>query len=222
MKTKGLLSVFILLLDVCFLPHLLIWIHHRLVFGLNPFVRLVFLIVILLVSIPFVIKWYRWLNSQWFVKSNNEPVVLFAMAVICLIISCMISGNASMDIRLHDTYYIISYFSIVLFGSFLFGIFCSIYYLFPRIFRRNLNISLSRFHFWITYIGLNLLIIIRYIDQIVSDPRRYVQYSGWASFQNFDYFNRYIVIAVICVLVAQLLFIFNVIYSLFKEDKSGV
>jgi cytochrome c oxidase subunit I len=221
MKIKGLLGVFIILLAVCLLPHLLIWIRHRLIFGLNPVVELVFLIIILLVSIPFVIKWNRSLSRQWFVKSNNEPIILFAMGVLCLIISCIIFGNASIDIHLHDTYYIISYFSIGLIGSHLFGVFCSFYYLFPRIFRRNLHISLSRFHFWITYIGLNLLFSIGYTDQIINEPRRYVEYSGWVSFQDFEYFNRYIVITVICVLVAQLLFIFNIIYSLFNENKSG-
>ena len=221
MKTKGLLSVFVLLLAVCLLPHLLIWIHHRLVFGLNPFVGLVFLIVILLVSIPFVIKWYRWLSRHRFVRSNNEPIALFAMGIMCLIISYIILGNTSMDIHLHETYYKISYFSIVLFCSFLFGIFCSIYYLFPRIFRRDLNLSLSRFHFWITYIAVNILFNIKYTDQTINEPRRYVEYSGWASYQHFEYFNRYIVIIVILVLVAQFLFIFNIIYTLLKENKSG-
>ena len=102
----------------------------------------------------------------------------------------------------------------VLFCSFLFGIFCSIYYLFPRIFRRDLNfISCFRFHFWITYIGVNLLFNIKYTDQTINEPRRYVEYSGWASYQHFEYFNRYIVAIVILVLVAQFLFIFNIIYT---------
>jgi cytochrome c oxidase subunit 1 len=224
MKIKRLLSVFILLLAMCILPHLLIWIHHRLVFGLNPFVGPVVLIIIFLASTPFIIKYYRWLRRQWFERSSNEPFVLFAIGALCLLISCIISGNASVDIHLHDTYYIISYFSIVVLGSFLFGIFCTFYYLFPRIFRRDLNISLSRFHFWITYIGLNLLFSmfsIRYTDQIINEPRRYVEYSGWASYQHYEYFNRNILITVILVLAAQILFIFNIINSLIKENKSG-
>jgi cytochrome c oxidase subunit 1 len=221
MKTKGFLSVFVFLLAVCLLPHLLIWIHHRLVFGLNPFVGQIFMIVIFLVSIPFVIKWFRWLSRQKFVKSNKEPIVLFAMGVMCLIISFIILGNSSMNIQIHDTYFIISNFSIVLFSSFLFGIFFSIYYLFPRIFKRDLNVYLSRFHFWITYIGVTLLFSVKYPVQIINEPRRYIEYSGWTSYQDFEYFNRYIVIAVMLVLVAQLLFIFNIIYSLFKESRSG-
>lgn len=220
MKIKRLLSVFIFLLAICLLPHLLIWIHHRFVFGLNPFVGPVILIIILLASLPFVIKCYRWLRRQWFVKSDNEPIILFAMGALCLIISFIISGKASMDIHLHDTYYIISYFSIVLFFSFLFGIFCTIYYLFSGIFRRDLNILLSRFHFWITYIGLNLLFSIRYTDLIINEPLRYAEYSSWVSYQHFEYFYRYILVTVIFVLVAQLLFIFNIINSLIKETKS--
>ncbi len=221
MKIKGLLSVFVLLLAICFLPHLLNWVWHRLFLGLNHFVGIILLIIILLVSIPLVIKWYRWLSSHWFVNNNDEPIILFAMSVLCLIISCIKFGNSTTDIHFYDTYYIISYFSIVLFCSFLFGIFCFIYYIFRRIFRRNLDRSLSRFHFWITYIGLNVLVSIKHTDQIINEPRRYVEYGGWASFQRFHYFNIYIELTVILILVAQLLLIFNIIFSLFKENKSS-
>jgi cytochrome c oxidase subunit 1 len=217
MNIKRLLNIFLLLLAICFLLQLLNWLHHRFVFGLNPFLGPVLLVFIILASIPFVIKYYRWQRKRWLVKRDNETAVLFAMGAPCLMISYARSGHATVDIHLHDTYYIISYVSIVLFAAFLFEIFCTMYYLFSKIFKRDLNIFLSRFHFWITFIGLSIIFSIRNTGQIINEPRRYIENNGWASYQHFDYLNRYILVDAI--LVAQLLFIFNIIYSLFNGSK---
>lgn len=219
MKINKFLGFLLVLLAICFLPQLFISLHHRLIFGLNSLAIAVILLIILLVSIPFVIKIYRWLKEQWSVKSDDEPILLFAMGALCFIISFAITGNTPIDIHLHDTYYIISYSSIVMLVSFFCGIFCIIYFLISKIFRRHLNIFLSRFHFWITFVGLNLLFSIRLTDHIISEPRRYVEYSGWPSYQHFEYFNRYVLFTVILIMVAQLLFIFNIIYALFKGRR---
>jgi cytochrome c oxidase subunit 1 len=201
------------------LPDLFIWIHHRFVFGLNSFVGPVILVIILLILFPFIIRWYRWLNKQWFAKRNSEPIVLFALGGTCLIISCLISGNESVDIHLHDTLYIISYYNLVLCISFVFYIFCFIYYIFPRIFIRSLSIKLSRFHFWITYIGLNSLSGTINTDKFLSEPYHYIDNTGWASFNQIKYYNKYVLIVVMLILIAQFIFLVNIFYSLLNKRK---
>ncbi len=218
MNVKRLLSVFTFLLVLCLLPHLIIWIHHRIVLGLNPFVGPIILIIIVVILFLFIIKWIGWQNSQWFTKSNIEPMALFANGGACLIVSGIIFRSASLDIHLHDTLYIISYYILALCISFVFGIFCFIYYMFSGIFRCDLNIKLSRFHFWITYIGLNLLLGTKYTHNSINRPI-IIENAGWASYNQIQYYNKYVLIVLMLILVAQFLFLVNIIYSLFSKKS---
>jgi cytochrome c oxidase subunit 1 len=208
-----------LLFAICFLPHMLIWIHHRFVLGLNPFVGRVILIIILLILFIFVFKWIRWLNRHWFTKNNNEPIVLFAIGGTCLIISGIIFRTESVDIHLHDTLYIISYYVLALCISFVFGIFSFIYYIFYKIFRRNLSIKLSRLHFWITFIGLNLLLGTRGANRVIWGTYHYIDNSGWAYYNLIQFYNKYVLVMVILILIAQFLFLVNILYSLLNKKE---
>jgi cytochrome c oxidase subunit 1 len=219
MKYKRLLSVFILLLAINFLPVIVIWIPQRFVFGLNPFARPVFQIIILLVALPFVIKWYRWVNRNWFTENDKEPVILFALAGLCWIILYMIYGNDILGFQFHDTYYFMTSISLVLYVLIIFFIFCIFYYTWPVIFKRHLIIKLSRIHFWITYIGLDLLTGKRNTVTVPFAPRRYIEYQGWASFSIMRNLDKIILAFLILIMIAQFLFLFNITYSLFNKAK---
>jgi cytochrome c oxidase subunit 1 len=180
----------------------------------------VILIIILLILFLFVFKWISWLNRHWFAKNDSEPIVLFAMGGMCLLISGIIFRTATVDIHLHDTLYIISYYILVLCISFVFGIFCFTYYIFFKIFRRNLSIKLSRLHFWITYIGLNLLLGTRGANRVIWGTYPYIENSGWASYNLIQFYNKYVLVMVILILVAQVLFLLNIISSIINKKIS--
>ena len=218
MKIKRLLSVFTLLLMLSFLTPLVAWIRHRFVFGYNSFLGLLFLIIVLLVIFLSVFKYYKWLNRYW-VEEKNEPMVLFAMGVFCFMISCILFGTASMDIHIHDTMYIISYFWLVARISFVLGIICFIYYLFSRILNGNLNKKLSRLHFWITYIGLNLLLVIVYSGNLLGEPYHFSHDAGWASNSQIQYVHGFVSILVMLISIAQFIFLSNIIYSLVRKKN---
>ena len=218
MKTKGLLSVFIVLLAICFFPDLIIWIHQRFVFGLNPFVVLALLFIIILVSIPPVIKLYRRLIHQSFTDNDKEPVLLFALGGLCWMIVYWKLGDATMDFQYRDTYYVVSSFDVWKYISIAFGICCLIYFVYPVIFGRDLNITLCRIHFWITYIGLNILVGTRAAANI-SGPGGYIENPGLNSGDQTVYLNKFILIIVTLVVIAQLVFLFNIIFSLFRKSK---
>jgi cytochrome c oxidase subunit I len=220
MNIKRLLSDFALLLAICLLPHLIIWMHHSFFFGLNPFVGPLILAIVLSILILFIVKWCRWIGKQGYVKDYYEPIILFMMGALCLIITFIIFENTPVDIHLRDTFYVISYSYIVIRISFVYGIFCFIYYIFPRVFSRPLNRKLSRIHFWITYIGLTLLLGTKDNEKLWNEPYHYIDNDRWASYNQILYFSRSVlVVEVALILIAQLIFLFNIIYSFFNSSK---
>jgi cytochrome c oxidase subunit 1 len=220
MKTKGLLSVFIVLLAICFLPDLAIWIHQRFVFGLNPFVVLALLFIIILVSIPLIIKLYSRLIRQSFADNDKEPVLLFALGGLCWMIVYWKLGDATFDFHYGDTMYVLSSFDVWKYISIAFGIYCLIYFVFPVIFGRDLNIKLSRIHFWVTFIGLNILVGTR-ASANIPGPGRYIENPGLNSYDQTGYLNKYIFLVVTLVVIAQLLLLFNIISSFFSKRTAS-
>jgi cytochrome c oxidase subunit 1 len=219
MKTKGLLSVFLVLLAISFLPDLLIWAHNKFVFGLSPFVVAVLLFIIILISIAVIIKIYRGLIRQSFADNDKEPVLLFAMGGLCWIIVYWKLGDATLDFHYRDTIYVVSSFQVWKYISIAFGLFCLIYFVFPVIFGRDLNIKLARIHFWVTFIGLNVLVGKR-AAAYISGPERYIENPGLNSYDQTVYLNKYIFIVVTLMVIAQLLFLFNIIFSLSSKRKT--
>jgi heme/copper-type cytochrome/quinol oxidase subunit 1 len=218
MKTKGLLSVFIVLLAICFLPDLAIWIHQKFVFGLNPFVALVLLFIIILVSIPLIIKLYSGLIRQSLTDNDKEPVLLFALGGLCWMIVYWKLGDATFDFHYGDTMYVLSSFEVWKYISIAFGIYCLIYFVFPVVFGRDLNIKLSRIHFWVTFIGLNILVGAR-ANVFVQSSGRYIEYAGPDSQNQIRYLDTFIFTVLILIVIAQLLLLFNIISSLFRKNK---
>jgi cytochrome c oxidase subunit I len=205
MKTKGLLSVFLVLLVISFLPDLIIWMQQRFVFGSNAFVIPVVLFIILLVSIPFIIKGYKLFIRQQITENSKEPVLLFAAGGLCWMIVYWKLGDATIDLHYRDTMYVISTFEVWKYISIAFGICCLVYFIFPVIFGRDLNFKLSRIHFWATFIGLNVLWGIRSAGNLAYDQTIYL--------------NSFIFTVIILVLIAQLLFLFNIISSLVRKKE---
>jgi cytochrome c oxidase subunit 1 len=218
MKTKRLLSVFIVLLAIHFLPDLLIWTHQTLVFRRHPFAFPVFLFIIVLILIPLIIKWYRWLISHWFAESNSESVVLFTIGGFCWILTYWKLRDSILDFQVHDTYFIMSSVAVCLYISLGFGILSIVYFVFPLITGRNLDLNLSRFHFWGTYISLNV-IVGTWSTDLALGPRRYFEYAGWDSYDQIQLLNKFNFTILILFMIAQLLFLFNLVFSLFRKSK---
>ena len=218
MKIKRLLSVFIVLLTIRFLSGWAIWIHQTLIFRRHPFAFPVFLFIIVLILIPFIIKWYRWLTNHWFGEKNIESVVLFAIGGLCWILTYWTLPDSTLDIHFHDTYLIMSSVAVCQYISLGFAILSVVYFVFPLISGRNFNLYLSRFHFWGTYIGLNLIVGVWSTD-LGLGPRHYYEYVGWDSYDQIQLLNKFIFTVLILFMIAQLLFLYNIILSLFRNSK---
>ena len=201
----------------------LVWAHHMFVTGMNPFLGSVFVLLTLLIAVPSAIKVFNWLTTLWKGNLRFTPGMLFSIGFVSMFISGGLTGiwlgNSSMDIHLHDTYFVVAHFHIVMGVSAFFGMFAGIYHWYPKMYGRYLNNTMAYIHFWITFIGAYLIFWPMHYEGLAGMPRRYLDYSNWALFHQFGGLNRFITIVAMIVFAIQLLFVFNFFYSIFKGRR---
>ena len=201
----------------------LVWAHHMFVTGMNPFLGSVFVLFTLLIAVPSAIKVFNWLTTLWKGNIIFTPAMLFAIGFVSLFISGGLTGiwlgNSAMDMHLHDTYFVIAHFHLVMGVASMFGMFAGIYHWYPKMFGRFMNNTLAYIHFWITMIGAYLIFWPMHYEGLAGMPRRYYDFSNWESFKQFQGLNEFISIVAIIVFFTQFLFIFNFFYSMFKGRK---
>ena len=207
---------------ICILS-LLVWAHHMFVTGLNPFLGGIFVLLTLLIAVPSAIKVFNWLTTLWRGNIRFTPAMLFAIGFVSMFISGGLTGiflgNSSLDIHLHDTYFNIAHFHIVMGVAAFFGMFAGVYHWFPKFFGRQMNNPMAYVHFWITLIGAYLIFWPMHYEGFAGMPRRYYDYSNWESFKMFAGLNEFISIVAIIVFLTQILFVVNFFYSMFKGRR---
>src|SRR6195952_980949 len=198
----------------------LVWAHHMFVTGLNPFLGSIFVLLTLLIAVPSAIKVFNWLTTLWRGNIRFTPGMLFAIGFVSLFISGGLTGiflgNSALDLHLHDTYFVVAHFHIVMGVSAFFGMFAGIYHWFPKMYGRFLNNTMAYIHFWVTLVGAYLIFWPMHYMGMAGMPRRYYDYSAWESFRHFQGINAFISIMSIVVFAVQLMFVFNFFYSVFK------
>ncbi len=201
----------------------LVWAHHMFVTGLNPFLGSVFVLLTLLIAVPSAIKVFNWLTTLWRGNIRFTPAMLFAIGFVSLFISGGLTGiflgNSALDIHLHDTYFVIAHFHIVMGVASFFGMFAGVYHWYPKMFGRFLNNTLSYIHFWITIVGAYLIFWPMHYEGLAGMPRRYYDFQNWESFKMFGGLNEFISVVAMIVFAAQLLFVINFFYSIWKGRK---
>src|SRR5215203_3828826 len=201
----------------------LVWAHHMFVTGMNPFLGSVFVLLTLLIAIPSAIKVFNWLTTIWRGNIRFTPAMLFAIGFVSLFISGGLTGiwlgNSTIDIHLHDTYFVVAHFHLVMGVAAFFGMFAGVYHWFPKMFGRYMNNTLGYIHFWVTMIGAYLIFWPMHYMDIAGIPRRYLNKTSWVSFSQFGDLDKLITIVSIIVFAMQLMFLFNFFYSIFKGRK---
>ena len=201
----------------------LVWAHHMFVTGLNPFLGAIFVLLTLLIAVPSAIKVFNWLTTLWRGNIRFTPGMLFAIGFVSLFISGGLTGiflgNSALDIHLHDTYFVVAHFHIVMGVASFFGMFAGIYHWYPKMFGRYLNNTLSYIHFWVTIIGAYLIFWPMHYMGFAGVPRRYYDFSQWESFKHFGGLNQFLSLVAMIVFAVQLLFVFNFFYSIWKGRK---
>ena len=197
---------------------LLFWAHHMFMSGVNPFVSNFFILpIIFLIGIVYLAKRFGGYNS-------NNVVRLFGIGFFVFLILGAFNGffwgNTAVDIQFHDTYLVFAHFQLLILISLIFGLYAIAYYSIPKLIKRKLNRTLGHIHFWTTTIGVVLFLYPIGNLGMVGVPRRYYNFENLEDYNHFANMNQLTTIITVLLLLAQCIFIVNVIFSILSKPKN--
>jgi len=202
----------------------IVWGHHMFVTGMNPFLGGVFMITTLIIAVPSAVKTFNWLATLWRGNIRFTPAMLFAIGLVSFFISGGITGiflgNAALDINLHDTYFVVAHFHLVMGSAAIFGMLAGVYHWFPKMFGRLMDEKLGYLHFWLTFICAYLVFFPMHFMGLDGVPRRYYAMTEFPAFNRWLSVNTFITWAAITAGLAQIAFLYNFIHSIFFGKKT--
>jgi cytochrome c oxidase subunit 1 len=211
------------ILAIAFLSTI-VWGHHMFVSGMNPFLGSVFTFTTLLIAIPSAVKSFNYITTLWKGNLQLNPAMLFSIGLVSTFISGGITGivlgDSTLDINVHDTYFVIAHFHLVMGISALYGFFAGVYHWFPKMFGRMMNKNLGYIHFWVTAICAYGVFYPMHFIGMAGLPRRYYTNSAFPLFDDLADVNQLITIFAIVGAAFQFVFLFNFFYSIFYGKKA--
>jgi cytochrome c oxidase subunit I len=202
----------------------IVWGHHMFMTGMNPFLGSVFVFTTLLIAIPSAVKAFNYITTLWKGNVQFTPAMLFACGLVSTFISGGVTGiilaDSALDINIHDTYFVVAHFHIVMGVSAILGMLAGVYHWFPKLFLRHMNKNMGYIHFWLTFICAYGVFYPMHFLGLAGVPRRYYTNSEFPMFDNLQDANELITVFAIIGGAAQLIFLFNFFYSMFRGPKS--
>ncbi|SHG14327.1 cytochrome c oxidase subunit 1 [Pedobacter caeni] len=202
----------------------IVWGHHMFVTGMNPFLGGVFMITTLIIAVPSAVKTFNYLATLWRGNIRFTPAMMFAIGLVSFFISGGMTGiylgNAVLDINLHDTYFVVGHFHLVMGSAAVFGMLAGVYHWFPKMFGRMMNEKLGYLHFWVTFACAYLVFFPMYFLGLDGVPRRYYAFTEFEFMQKWMSVNVLITWAAIVAALVQVAFLYNFFYSIFKGKKA--
>ncbi|MEY3874577.1 MAG: hypothetical protein RL363_1298 [Bacteroidota bacterium] len=211
------------ILAIAFLSTI-VWGHHMFISGMNPFLGSVFTFTTLLIAIPSAVKAFNYITTLWKGNLQLNPAMLFSIGLVSTFITGgltgIILGDSTLDINVHDTYFVVAHFHLVMGISALYGMFAGIYHWFPRMFGRMLNKNLGYVHFWVTAICAYGVFFPMHFIGMAGLPRRYYTNTNFPLFDDLQNVNVLITTFALIGGVFQLVFLYNFFSSIFYGKKS--
>lgn len=212
------------LLAIGFLSFI-VWGHHMFLTGMDPFLGSVFTFTTLLIAIPSAVKVFNFLTTLWKGNIRFTTAMLFAIGTVSTFITGgltgIILGDSALDINVHDTYFVVGHFHIVMGLSAIYGMYAGVYHWFPKMYGRMMNKGLGYLHFWGTFICAYGVFFPMHFLGLAGLPRRYYQNSSFPMFDGLTDINDIITFFALAGAAVQFVFIFNFFYSIFKGTKAG-
>jgi cytochrome c oxidase subunit 1 len=188
--------------------------------GMNPFLGSVFTILTLIIAVPSAVKIFNYVTTLWRGNIRFTSGMLFSIGLVSFFLTGGITGiflgNSAVDIQLHDTYFVVAHFHLVMGSAAFFGMLAGVYHWFPKMFGRMMNEKLGSLHFWLTFVGVNMVFFPMHYIGIAGFPRRYYSWTNFETFSGFADLNTLVSIAAIITFAAQFIFLFNFIYAIFR------
>ena len=207
----------------------IVWAHHMFITGMNPFLGSVFVFTTLLIAIPSAVKVFNYITTLWKGSIIFTPAMMFAIGLVSTFITGGVTGiilaDAALDISIHDTMFVVAHFHVVMGLSAVFGMFAGVYHWFPKMYGKMMNLKLGYIHFWLTLVsGYGVFFPMHFVG-LSGAPRRYYDYSVYGEFDT-NAFNiimdLQIIITIFAIIgaLAQLIFLFNFFYSIYRGPKA--
>ena len=195
-----------------------VWGHHMFISGMSPYSAFAFSLMTMTIGVPSAIKTFNWLGTLWGGQIRFTTSMLFALGFVSLFVTGGLSGlflaQPSLDLYLHDTYFVVAHFHLIMGVAAIFGIFSATYFWYPKMFGRMLNESIGQVHFWLTFVGVYCIFMPMHFLGLVGHPRRYADLTGVNFLAPLHAVHYFITISAMVVITMQLLFLFNFFYSL--------
>lgn len=204
----------------------IVWAHHMFMSGVNPFISNFFVVFTLIIAVPSAVKVFNWITTLYGGSIRFNSAMLFAIGFVSMFISGGLTGiflgNSAIDIQMHDTYFVVAHFHIVMGVAAFFGMFAGVYHWYPKLYGRFMNETIGKIHFWGTMIGAYAIFWPMHYIGMAGVPRRYYSFDTFDAFKHFSEMNKFITVAAIITFVVQLLFVVNFFYSIWKGRKLTV
>src|SRR5210317_267808 len=180
------------ILAIAFLSTI-VWGHHMFITGMNPFLGSVFTFTTLLIAIPSAVKAFNYITTLWKGNIRFTPAMMFAIAMVSTFITGGLTGiilaDAALDINLHDTYFVVAHFHIVMGLSAVLAMFAGVYHWFPKMYGRMMNLKLGYAHFWLTAISAYGVFFPMHFIGMAGLPIRYYTNTAFPYFDDLANIN---------------------------------
>ncbi len=203
----------------------LVWGHHMFISGMSPYSSMAFSITTMAVGVPSAIKTFNWLATLWGGSIRLKTPMLFSLGFVSFFVSGGVTGmllaQPAVDVYLHDTYFVVAHFHIIMGVAAVFALFAAIHFWFPKMFGRMMSESLGKAHFWLTLPGVYAIFMPMHFLGISGGLRRYAQFTEFTFLRQLQPLHIFISIAAFITIAAQLIFVFNFFWSMRRGERAG-
>ncbi len=203
-----------------------VWAHHMYVSGMNLNFGFFFAVTTLIIAVPTAIKVYNWVLTLWHADIHLTVPMLFALGFVVTFVNGGLTGlflgNVVVDLPLSATMFVVAHFHMVMGVAPILVVFGGIYHWYPKVTGRMMDDRLGKLHFWVTFLGAYAIFFPMHYLGLIGVPRRYYELGETAFIpKSAETLNVFITLAALIVGAAQMVFLFNLVRSLFNGRLAG-
>jgi cytochrome c oxidase subunit 1 len=198
----------------------IVWAHHMFTVGMSVNLKMYFTAATMVIAVPTGIKIFSWIATMWGGSLSFKTPMVWSLGFIFMFtvggVTGVVLANGGVDTNLHDTYYVVAHFHYVLSLGAVFSLFAGFYYWFPKMSGRMYSEVLGQLHFWVFFIGVNVMFFPQHFLGQQGMPRRYPDYA-----EAYAYWHHISSLGYVIMAVGMIFFFVNIGWSLFAGKKAA-